>query len=71
MLSEARRVGGTLLVPHADAGAQRSLYYLGWCGGPAGWARLFVALYATDGSSRWLDELEAAVKALEEYVRPG
>ncbi|CAE8623769.1 unnamed protein product [Polarella glacialis] len=32
------------LLPHGEQGIDRDEFYLGWCGGPPGWARLFVAL---------------------------
>ena len=52
-----------LLLPHAEEGAGRKLYYLGWCGGPPGWARLFVALWHATADAQWLDRLTAAVRA--------
>ena len=70
VLSEARRVNGTLLLPHADAGAGRDVFYLGWCGGPAGWARLLVALYEATDEAIWLGEIAAAADALSTYVLP-
>ena len=30
------------------------LYYMGWCGGPPGWARLFVKLWSATNDSRYL-----------------
>lgn len=59
-----------LLVPHEEQGAGLGLFYLGWCGGPPGWARLFVSLHRSTRESRWLDYLAQATRALERLVTP-
>jgi len=49
-------------------GAGRHVYYLGWCGGPAGWARLLVSLYRANRDASWLVHLAAAVTSIEAIV---
>jgi lantibiotic modifying enzyme len=52
LLSLARTEGGVCLVPHAlPDGAER--YYLAYCHGPAGTARLFHQLHRVTGDARW------------------
>ena len=41
----ATNATGILLVKHGEQGVDRSIYYIGWCGGAAGWARLFISLF--------------------------
>ena len=62
--------GPLLLVPHEEEGAGLSVYYLGWCGGPPGWARLFVALHQATADSAWLEHLAAAARAVATLVQP-
>jgi lantibiotic modifying enzyme len=45
--------GDVCLVPH-DLPDNPGLFYLGWCHGPAGTARLFYQLYAITNDSTWL-----------------
>ena len=59
-----------LLLPHEDEGEGRDLYYLGWCGGPPGWARLFVVLWQATSDRKWLDLLAAGVRATIQLVPP-
>ena len=48
---------------HADPdGLDR--YYLGWCHGPAGTARLFERLYAITGDAQWQDWFERCVASI-------
>jgi len=82
LLSAARKAGehvlglavapepGMLLLPHGEAPPDTSFYYLGWCGGAPGWARLFVKLWETTGEDRWLRSLEDAATGLISSVLP-
>ena len=54
----------TLVLPHEEEGEGRSYAYMGWCGGPPGWARLFVVLWQATADAQYLAALEAAVRAL-------
>lgn len=49
----ARTDGDICLVQH-DQPDNLDLYYLGWCHGPAGTARLFYQLYAATGDQAWM-----------------
>ena len=49
----AKTEGDICLVPH-DQPDNLSLYYLGWCHGPAGTARLFYQLYVVTGDKGWM-----------------
>ena len=59
-----------LLVPHEEEGDGLHEYYLGWCGGPPGWARLLVSLYRATRDARWLAPLAAATRSVVALVRP-
>lgn len=59
---------GTLLLPHGEQAPDNALYYLGWCHGPPGWARLFVKLWEVTGEEVWLQRLAQAAKAVELFV---
>merc|ERR1711957_991914 len=61
---------GTLLLPHGEAPPDTSLYYLGWCGGPPGWARLFVKLWEATGEQVWLQSIAKAARGVEAFVLP-
>ena len=65
----SRSRDGTLLVPHEDEGAGRDVYYLGWCGGPPGWSRLFVKLFQATRQAEWLTLLEDAGLIDHEFTR--
>lgn len=70
--------GGEYLLSIADArgfvfhhetidepgGGGEALYYLGWCHGPPGTARLFRALHAATGDERWRDAERRGAAAL-------
>jgi lantibiotic modifying enzyme len=54
LLSLARTDGDVCLIPHAlPDGAER--YYLAYCHGPAGTARLFHQLHHVTGDASWAD----------------
>ena len=59
-----------LLLPHEEEGAGKMLYYLGWCEGPPGWARLFVVLWHATSDAQWLNRLVEAVRATVLLVPP-
>lgn len=61
---------GTLLVPHEEEGAGLHMYYMGWCGGAAGWSRLFVAMWEQTGEQRWLEAVEAAARSVMKLALP-
>jgi lantibiotic modifying enzyme len=46
---------GCLIHHHEPEPEGRKLYYLGWCHGPVGTARLFYQLHRSTGEAAWLD----------------
>jgi lantibiotic modifying enzyme len=42
----------------------KGLYYLSWCHGPAGTARLFYRLYEVTGEKSWLDWVKKSARAI-------
>ncbi len=54
LLALAETGDGTCLVFHHEPGGE-DLYYLGWCHGPVGTARLFYRLYQETRDRSWLD----------------
>ena len=42
----------------------RELYYLGWCHGPVGTARLFYRLYQLTGSREWMDLVRKSARGI-------
>lgn len=46
---------GCLIHHHEPEPDGRNLYYLGWCHGPVGTARLFYQLHRSTGDAAWLD----------------
>jgi lantibiotic modifying enzyme len=48
----------------------KELYYLSWCHGPAGVARLFYQLYRATGNSQWIDWMERSAKAMTDSGAP-
>ena len=52
LLSVARLDDDGLLIYH-DEPLHENLYYLGWCHGPAGTARLWAKLYEVTGDAKW------------------
>jgi lantibiotic modifying enzyme len=48
----------------------KDLYYLSWCHGPAGVARLFYQLYRATGNPQWIDWMERSAKAMTDNGAP-
>lgn len=77
LISIADKQGDICLIYHDDTPNGKSLYYLGWCHGPAGTARLFYRLYQETHDRQWLDWTERSARALvaegapEKVVSPG
>ena len=60
--TETRDGGGCKVFHHEPGG--RDLYYLSWCHGPAGTARLFRRLEEVTGDARWRDEVACYARAV-------
>ncbi|HWH56332.1 MAG TPA: lanthionine synthetase LanC family protein [Terriglobales bacterium] len=77
LLSIADKTGDICLIYHDDTFNGKTLYYLGWCHGPAGTARLFYRLYQTTKDPAWLEWTKKAARAIvasggpEKAVTPG
>lgn len=67
LLSVAKTGGDACLVFH-DEPDNKDLYYLGWCHGPVGTARLFFLLSRVTGDKTWLDWVRRSAAGL---VRSG
>ena len=63
LLSVANTEGDTCLIFH-DEPDNRDLYYLGWCHGPVGTARLFHLLSEVSGDKSWLGWVRKSANAL-------
>jgi lantibiotic modifying enzyme len=63
LLDLAKTEGDTCLVHHNSPDGL-DLYYLGWCHGPVGTARLFEQLHVATGDSRWRAWLERSARSL-------
>jgi lantibiotic modifying enzyme len=63
LLSIARTDGDGCLIFH-DEPDNQDLYYLGWCHGPVGTARLFYLLSEVSGDRSWLDWVRRSAKSL-------
>ncbi len=61
--SVARTEGDVCLVFH-DEPDGKDLYYLGWCHGPVGTARLFFELYRVTSDRQWLAWVQKSAQAL-------
>jgi len=48
----------------------KDLYYLGWCHGPVGTARLFYRLYQVTGDRVWMDWVKKSARAIMESGIP-
>jgi lantibiotic modifying enzyme len=68
--SIADRKGDTCAIFH-DEGNGKGLYYLGWCHGPAGTARLFYQLYKTTSDREWLNWTKRSARAILKSGIPG
>ncbi len=65
----ARTQGNVCLLFHHEPGGE-DLFYLGWCHGPVGTARLFYRLYQATGDREWLDWLKRSARAVMESGIP-
>lgn len=54
LLSIARTGADSCMIYHHKPGGEE-LYYLGWCHGPVGTARLFYQLYVVTGDNTWME----------------
>jgi len=63
LLSIAKTEGESCLIFH-DEPDNRDLYYLGWCHGPVGTARLFYLLSKATGDKTWLDWVRRSANGL-------
>ncbi len=63
LLSVAKTDGDSCLIFHHEPDG-RDLYYLGWCHGPAGTARLFYRLFKATGERAWLDWLTRSARGI-------
>lgn len=75
LLSVANTEGGSCLIFH-DEPDNKDLYYLGWCHGPVGTARLFFLLARETGDASWLDWVRRSANSLlqsgiPEHETPG
>jgi lantibiotic modifying enzyme len=59
----AETSGDTCLIFH-DEPDNKSLYYLGWCHGPTGTARLFYRLFQATGDKNWLEWTRKSARGL-------
>jgi len=67
--SIAKTDGDTCLIFHHEP-AGEELFYLGWCHGPVGTARLFYRLYQVTGDKMWMEWLKKSVRAVMESGIP-
>jgi lantibiotic modifying enzyme len=63
LLSVAKTAGDSCLIFH-DEPDNKELYYLGWCHGPVGTARLFYLLGEVTGDKTWLDWVRRSANGL-------
>ncbi len=63
LLSVASTEGETCQIFHHEPDG-KDLYYLGWCHGPVGTARLFYVLSEATGDKSWLDWVRRSANAL-------
>lgn len=63
LTSIADTQGDQCLIYH-DVPDNKNLYYLGWCHGPPGTARLFYRLYQITGVKTWLDWVKKSERSL-------
>jgi lantibiotic modifying enzyme len=69
VLSRSAPVGSGCLVCRTEEAAD-PIYYLGQCHGPAGTARLFLALHEISGDPVWLDHAKALMRGLDAMGAP-
>jgi lantibiotic modifying enzyme len=63
LLGVAKTEGDACLVFHHEPDGQ-DLYYLGWCHGPVGTARLFYRLWEVTGDKVWLDWVRKSARGI-------
>ena len=63
LISIAATEGNECLIYHHTPGGE-NLYYLGWCHGPAGTARLFYRLYQATHDPKWLQWVDRAAQSI-------
>lgn len=61
--SVAKTDGDICMVFHNEPDG-KALYYLGWCHGPAGTARLFYRLYEVTGDKSWMEWVKKSARAI-------
>lgn len=61
--SVAKTEGDVCLIFHNEPDG-KDLYYLGWCHGPVGTARLFYRLYQATGDHAWMDWVERSARGI-------
>ena len=59
----AKTEGNVCLIPHNQPDGE-DLFYLGWCHGPVGTARLWYQLWRATGDKQWLTWVERSANAL-------
>lgn len=59
----AKTEGDVCLIFHNEPDG-RDLYYLGWCHGPVGTARLFYRLYQATGDQAWMNWVERSARGI-------
>jgi Lanthionine synthetase C-like protein len=70
LLSIAKTDGDACLIFHNEPDG-KDLYYLGWCHGPVGTARLFYRLSKATGETSWMDWLKRSANGIMESGIPG
>ncbi|MFC2157890.1 lanthionine synthetase LanC family protein [Acidobacteriota bacterium] len=68
-VAESGEEGEVCLIFHHEPGGE-DLYYLGWCHGPVGTARLFFRLYEITQDEIWMNWLEKGANAILESGIP-
>ncbi|MCL4523693.1 MAG: hypothetical protein M1453_14490 [Acidobacteria bacterium] len=63
LLSIAQTDGGICLIFHNEPFA-KDIYYLSWCHGPAGTARLFYRLYQITHDRKWMDWVKKGARGI-------
>jgi lantibiotic modifying enzyme len=69
LLSIAKTDGDACLIFHNEPDG-KDLYYLGWCHGPVGTARLFYRLYKATGDASWLGWVKRSANGIMESGIP-
>jgi lantibiotic modifying enzyme len=63
LLAVAKTEGDVCMVFHNEPDG-KDLYYLGWCHGPVGTARLFYRLYQVTGDKVWMSWVKKSARAI-------